>query len=103
MSTKPSHSEEEFFAREEQEKKHQFHEKQKHKDDQAQRELQKNLHFMKCPKCGDDLKLIRISFVDIDECIKCGAMVLDKGELDKLKIADNTVLRALVDVFKKDR
>ena len=73
MSTKPSNSEEEFFALEEQEKKHQFHEKQK----QEQRELQKKLHFMKCPKCGYDLKSIRISFVDVDECGYCGAMVLD--------------------------
>jgi len=102
MPTKPSYPEQEFFAREESEKIHKLHEKQKEELSAKELKERKNLHFMKCPKCGNDLKTIRISFVDVEECPACGALVLDKGELSKLKTADNAILKSLLEVFKKD-
>ena len=102
MPIKPHNHEKEFFAREELEKKHRLHEKQKSEVASKDLEERKKVHFMKCSKCGDDLKTIRVSFVDIEECPSCGAMVLDKGELAKLKTADNSILKSLLEVFKKD-
>lgn len=102
MPIKPHNHEKEFFAREELEKKHRLQEKQKNEIAAKNLNERKQAHFMKCPKCGDDLKTIRISFVDVEECPSCGAMVLDKGELAKLKTADSSILKSLLEVFKKD-
>ena len=39
---------------------------------------------MKCGKCGYDLQTIRWRNVDIDKCFRCGVILLDDGELEKL-------------------
>ena len=42
------------------------------------------LHFMKCPKCGHDLKTEDVGGVSIDRCTFCEGIYLDAGELDAL-------------------
>lgn len=101
MTQKPSQSEAEFFAREEVEKIHRLHEVRRRQNSAQEREEQKKIHFMKCPKCGDELETIRMSFVDVEQCPECGAMVLDKGELEKIKVAENSLLKSLLEVFRK--
>lgn len=49
-----------------------------------ERKRLKELHFMKCPKCGHDLKEEPIEDVMIDRCTFCEGIYLDPGELDKL-------------------
>ncbi len=44
----------------------------------------KKLHWMKCPKCGHDMKEIEYSGIQIDECTLCGGVYFDLGELDSL-------------------
>ena len=44
----------------------------------------KELHFMKCPKCGHDMKEEPVDEVLIDRCTFCEGVYLDPGELDKL-------------------
>lgn len=44
----------------------------------------KELHFMKCPKCGHDLKEEPVDEVLVDRCTFCEGVYLDAGELDKL-------------------
>lgn len=44
----------------------------------------RELHFMKCPKCGHDLKEELVDEVLIDRCSFCEGIYLDAGELDKL-------------------
>jgi hypothetical protein len=41
-------------------------------------------HYMKCPKCGHDMKEQAIEDVDVDRCTFCEGLYLDAGELDKL-------------------
>lgn len=102
MTTKPSQSESEFFAREEAEKIHRLSEQQRRERSLAEREQSRQIHFMKCPKCGADLRTIRLGLVDVEECTQCEALVLDKGELQKIKVADNTLLKSFLDVFRKE-
>jgi hypothetical protein len=52
--------------------------------DDAAREEQKKLHWMKCPKCGSDLEEIAFRGVKIDKCFVCGGVYLDDGELEQL-------------------
>jgi len=81
---KPSSTEEEYFAREEIEKKRKLAIQQSQSLAAQQREELKKLHYMKCPKCGLDLQTVKRGDVDIDTCFNCQGVWLDAGELDRL-------------------
>ncbi len=52
--------------------------------DKAERERLKALHFMKCPKCGHDLKAETLEGIEIDRCSFCEGFFMDAGELEQL-------------------
>jgi hypothetical protein len=81
---KPSSTEEEYFAREEIEKKRKLALQQSQSMAAQAREDLKKLHFMKCPKCGMDLQTLTRGDVDIDTCFNCHGIFLDAGELERL-------------------
>ena len=81
---RPSGAEEEFFALEEAEKKRKLA-LQKAKDvATAQRQELKELHYMRCPKCGMELQEIAYRGVLVDKCFSCNGIWLDDGEIEKL-------------------
>ena len=44
----------------------------------------KDLHFMKCPKCGYDMKEEPLQGVTVDRCTHCEGVFLDAGELEQI-------------------
>ena len=80
MPLKPTEREEEYFVRIEQELRQQREEQKKKQASKEEREKLKELHFMKCPKCGMDLIEIDFKGMKIDECADCRGMWLDTGE-----------------------
>ncbi len=54
------------------------------KEQAAERETLRALHFMKCPKCGHDLKEEKLEGVTVDRCTFCEGLYLDAGELETL-------------------
>jgi hypothetical protein len=44
----------------------------------------KEAHFMKCPKCGHDMKSETLDSIEIDRCTFCEGVYFDAGELDQL-------------------
>lgn len=54
------------------------------KETEEQRAKLKALHWMKCPKCGHDLKVQSLEGVDIDRCTFCEGFFVDAGELEAL-------------------
>jgi hypothetical protein len=68
-------------AREAREKREKEREQQ---EAAAERETLKKAHFMKCPKCGHDLKEESVSGVNLDRCTFCEGIYLDAGELEAL-------------------
>ena len=44
----------------------------------------KKLHWMKCPKCGHDMKTEALEGVEIDRCTFCEGFFVDAGELEVL-------------------
>jgi acetyl-CoA carboxylase beta subunit len=50
----------------------------------AERQRRKEQHWMKCPKCGHDLKTQDLAGVEIDRCVFCEGFFLDAGELERL-------------------
>jgi len=68
---KPSEKEEEYFAREMFEKKQKAEQEKQQKLAQAERQKAKELHHMKCPKCGMNLVEIDYKSIKVDRCSAC--------------------------------
>jgi hypothetical protein len=99
---KPSNEEEEYFAREEAQKKHQLAVEATRKMEESDRLARQKLHFMKCPKCGYDLETIKFKDFAIDKCFNCNGTWLDAGELEALAGRDpGNLVERLVAVFKR--
>jgi hypothetical protein len=54
------------------------------KESAAERQRLKDLHYMKCPKCGHDLKVENLEGIEIDRCTFCEGFFVDAGELEQL-------------------
>jgi uncharacterized protein len=103
---KPSSQEDDFFAREEIEKKRKLALKQQQETAEKEREQLKQLHFMKCPKCGMDLHAITKGKVQLDTCFNCHGIWLDAGELEQLLRGDGneatgSVMRSILNFVKR--
>jgi Zn-finger nucleic acid-binding protein len=56
-------------------------------------------HYMKCPKCGADLKERTHGNVTVDECPECHGMWLDAGELDLISHITKAPAGSFMDDF----
>ena len=82
MAGKPSEKEEEYFVRMEFERKKKTEEeKQKNMAEGAKKKL-KELHYMKCPKCGMELIEIDYRGIKKDRCSGCEGIWLNATELE---------------------
>jgi hypothetical protein len=81
---KPSKAEDEYFARQEIERRKQRAKELSAKMAGDEKARLKQLHWMKCPKCGMDLATIDFQGVKIDQCPSCNGMFLDAGELQEI-------------------
>src|SRR5215217_6427863 len=81
---KPSTLEDEYFAREDIEKKRKLALQQAEETAAKQREELRKLHHMKCPRCGLDLHSLKRGEVEVDTCFHCHGIWLDAGELELL-------------------
>ena len=41
-------------------------------------------HWMKCPKCGEEMTEIELAGIKVDRCDGCGGIYFDHGELEIL-------------------
>ena len=96
---KPSKAEDEYFARQEFERRKQWAAEQAAKLDSEQKEAAKKLHWMKCPKCGMDLTTVEYRGVSIDRCTACGGTFFDAGEIDELLKREHGFLGRAMSVF----
>jgi len=85
MPVKPSTSEEEYFARQEVERRRKIAKERHAKLKTEERERDRALHLMRCPKCGLLLEEIVFSNTRIDKCFGCEGIWLDKGEFEAKK------------------
>jgi uncharacterized protein len=49
-----------------------------------ERKRLRDLHYMKCPKCGHDMAEEDLEGVKVDRCSFCEGIYLDAGELDTI-------------------
>ena len=97
---KPSSNEDEYFARANAE----LIKEQRSRLDEERRKAERKAHYMKCPKCGADLKEREYHHMKIDQCPECGGTILDKGELEMLVHVERSGLsRFIGDMLGLDR
>ena len=101
MVMKPSEKEEEYFARTEFERKKKIEEEKHKKLAQEEKKKLKELHYMRCPKCGMELIEIDYKGIKIDECSECEGIWLDTGELETVSKLEKSGLDKFFGVFKK--
>lgn len=51
---------------------------------ETERKRLREAHFMKCPKCGNDMKEETLEGVSVDRCSMCEGIYFDAGELDQV-------------------
>lgn len=101
MVMKPREKEEEYFARMEFERKKKIEEEKHEKLAEEEKKRLKELHFMRCPKCGMELLEIDYKSIKIDKCSECDGIWLDAGELETVSKLEKSGLDKLFSVFKK--
>jgi hypothetical protein len=101
MPVKPSEKEEEYFARLEIERKKKIEEEKLKRIAEEEKNILKELHYMRCPKCGMELKEIDYQGINVDKCFSCDGVWLDSGEIDVLVKLEKPTLDKLFSVFKK--
>jgi hypothetical protein len=97
---KPSKAEDEYFVRQELERRKKWAQEQSTKIEGEERERIKQAHWMKCPKCGMDLQELQLHGITVDQCANCGWVFLDKGELEQLEHHDSGVMHRVFSLFR---
>lgn len=80
MTDTPSRNEEEFFALKEAE----LLKARRAQAERERAEAERKTHYMKCPKCGFDLKTEEYHGLEVDRCTQCAGVWFDAGEAEEL-------------------
>ena len=81
---KPSKAEDEYFARLEFERRKKEVEARQARIQAEERAQLKQLHWMRCPKCGMELTEIEFRGIKVDRCVECKGTFFDGGEIEQL-------------------
>jgi hypothetical protein len=93
--------EDEYFARVELERRKKLGEERLKTLAEEEKRRLRDLHYMRCPKCGMELREIEYKGINVDKCFSCDGVWLDAGEIDVLAKLDKPALDKLFSVFKK--
>lgn len=99
MPVRPSDQEEEYFAKVEIERRRKLEEERTKAVAEAERNRLKELHYMRCPKCGMELHEVEYRGVKIDKCFHCEGLWLDAGELETLSKLEQTAASKAFKIF----
>ena len=98
---KRSASEDEYFKRLEIERRKKWAEEQQAKMAAEEKDRLRELHHMKCPKCGMNLEELELYGVTIDRCMNCNGTWFDAGEIDTMvKQHDTGIFKRVMGAFK---
>jgi acetyl-CoA carboxylase beta subunit len=100
---KPSTSEDEYFVREDAEKKRRLAQQAKKEKEASELKQLKDLHWMRCPKCGLEMHEVKLRGVDVDVCFSCNGVFLDAGEIEQLEKPESKgVMSSILNWFKPE-
>ena len=101
MPDKPSEKEDEYFARQEFERKKKEEAEKEGRLEAEEKKKLKDLHYMSCPKCGMGLVEIDYKGINIDKCSSCEGIWLDAGELDAVLKLEGSGISKFLSAFKR--
>ncbi len=101
MPITPSDKEAEYFTRQEFERRKKLEEQKRNQMESEEKKRLKELHYMRCPKCG--MKLIEIDFkgIEVDKCSSCEGIWLDAGEMEVVSKLEQKKMNKWFNTFKK--
>jgi rubrerythrin len=97
MPVKPSENEEQYFRELELKARLEKLAKEQQATAEAEKRRLKELHWLHCPKCGQELDQEHYGKVEIDVCPSCKGLWLDANEMEA--ILENTKQRGPFHVF----
>ncbi len=101
--TKPSPTEDEFFAREDVEKKRKLALQVKRQLSDDERKRLRDLHYNHCPRCGIELQQVRIGPLAVDVCFGCNGAFLDRHEIEVIAAPQQKgIMSAILNWFKEE-
>lgn len=65
----------------------------------AEKDRLKELHWMRCPKCGQKLATENYRAVEIDLCPSCRGLWLDANELETIMANDSGFLQSCLNIL----
>ncbi|MFP5354308.1 MAG: zf-TFIIB domain-containing protein [Gemmatimonadota bacterium] len=89
---KPSRTEDEYFVKQDAE----LIKEQRARLDAERAKAERKSHYMKCPKCGADLRETDFHQIKIDRCPDCHGVWFDAGEVEMMEHVDQSQIRAFV-------
>ena len=89
---KPSRNEDEYFVKLDAE----LLKAQRAKLDADRLRQEREIHLMKCPKCGAELAERDMHGIKIDQCTECSGVWLDKGEMEMLLHSEESGISKVV-------
>jgi len=101
---KPSTVEDEYFVKEDAEKKRRLAQQVQKATALEDRQKLRDLHYMHCPKCGMEMHTVPYGGkIDVDVCFACGGIFLDKGELEQLVTRETKgVMSSILNWFREE-
>lgn len=99
MAVKPSDQEEEYFARQEYERRKKALAEQESKAAEEERLRVLAVARNRCPKCGAHLLAVPYRGVELDKCSRCQGVWFDCGELDQVVAEEKGFLGGLKRLF----
>jgi uncharacterized protein len=101
-TNKPSHEEEEYFAKVEMDKKRALAEKLKSQMAEYELAKLKSLHHSHCSNCGFEMHPIVFKGVTVQQCPNCGGIFLDSGALEVLAGKEGGFISAVLSIFQTE-
>jgi ribosomal protein L37AE/L43A len=99
VPSKPSEQEEEYFARQEFERRKQALAARAQSASGEDKKQEAAVAQYRCPKCGAELVMVSYKGIEIDKCSQCQGVWLDCGELEQVLEGDQSFLSAVKRIF----
>ena len=99
MPLKPSEQEEEYFAKQEIQRRLKAEAEKTLRMAEEEKKKLRELHYLHCPKCGTTLEEVVIKEVTVDLCPGCQGIFLDNGELEKITQMPKGLFASIKEVF----
>jgi len=96
---KPSQIEDQHIWEQELQRRLQKLEAEQQATAEAEQRRLKELHWMRCPKCGQELSPQQYGPVEIDVCPNCRGLWLDANELETILAKESGLLRSFVKIL----